>query len=77
MTDTVITLSLDEATAAAYNTASPNDQQKIQLLFRVLLREYTAQSSLSLQELMDDIGAKATARGLTPAILEHLLNDNA
>ena len=76
MTDTMITIPLDEPTAAAYHTASAEDQRKIQLLFRVLLREFTAPSNLSLRELMDDIGAKAEAQGLTPAILEQLLNDD-
>jgi hypothetical protein len=76
MTNTVITIPLDESAAAAYRTASAEDQRKIQLLFRVLLREYTAPSNLSLRELMDDIGAKAEAQGLTPTILEQLLNDN-
>jgi hypothetical protein len=74
MTDTLITIPLDKTTAAAYHTASAEDQRKIQLLFRVLLREYTAPSNLSLRELMDDIGTKAEARGLTPFILEQLLN---
>jgi hypothetical protein len=77
MPDTLITIPLDEPTAAAYQMASAEDQRKIHLLFRVLLREYTAPSHLSLRELMNDIGAKAEARGLTPAILEHLLNDDA
>ena len=76
MADAMITIPLDEAAAAAYNTASDEDQRKIQLLFRVLLREYTAPSNMSLRELMDDIGAKAEARGLTPEILEQLLHDD-
>ena len=76
MNDTTIAIPLDEASAAAYNTASAEDQQKIQLLFRLLLREYIAPSNLSLRELMDDIGAQAEARGLTPDILEQLLNDD-
>jgi hypothetical protein len=75
MTDRMITIPLDEKTATAYHTASAEDQRKIQLLFRVLLREYTAPSNLSLRELMDDIGTKAEAQGLTPTILEQLLND--
>ena len=77
MTDTIITIPLDEATATAYNTASVEDQRKIQLLFRVLLHEYTAPSNLSLRDLMDEIGSNAAARGLTPALLEQLLNDDA
>jgi hypothetical protein len=77
MADTTITIPLDQATATAYATASAEDQRKIQLLFRVLLHEYTAPSHMSLRELMDDIGSQAVARGLTPAILEQLLNDDA
>lgn len=76
MADTTITIPLDEATAIAYRAASLEDQRKIQLLVRVLLREYTTPSNLSLRELMDDIGAQAEARGLTPAILEQLLHDD-
>ena len=76
MTNTVITIPLDESTATAYRTASAEDQRKIQLLFRVLLREYTAPSNLSLRNLMGDIGAKAEAQGLTPALLEQLLSDD-
>ena len=77
MTDTTITLPLDAATAAAYTTASSDDQRKIQLLFQLLVREYTAPANLSLRELMDDISIKAEARGLTPEILEQLLHDDA
>ena len=75
-TDTTITLPLDAATAAAYSRASSADQQKIQLLFRVLLREYIAPSNMSLKELMNDISDKAQARGLTPEVLEELLRDD-
>ena len=76
MADTLITLPLDVATAAAYHTASSEDQRKIQLLFRVLLREYTAPSNVSLRDLMDDMSAKAEARGLTAEILDQLLHDD-
>jgi HEPN domain-containing protein len=75
MADTTITIALDEATAEAYHMASTIEQQKMQLLLRVLLREFATSSTLSLRELMDDIGEKAVARGLTPDILEQLLHD--
>jgi hypothetical protein len=39
------------------------------------LRELAEMPSRSLQDIMDDIGAKAEARGLTPEILETLLRD--
>lgn len=52
-------------------------QMPLRLLFRVLLHEYMAPSNLSLRDLMDEIGSNAAARGLTPALLEQLLNDDA
>ena len=75
MADTTITVTLDEATAEAYSLATPTDQAKMQLLFRLLLREYATATSLPLSGLMDSISQEAEQRGLTPAILEQLLRD--
>ena len=75
MTDIVITIPLDEETARVYRAASTEDQRKIRLLLRLRLRELAELPSGSLRQLMDDIGAKAEARGLTPDILKALLRD--
>jgi hypothetical protein len=75
MPETVITIPVDAETARAYHTASPDDQKKIQLLLRLRLRELAELPTDSIVEIMDDIGAKAEARGLTPEILEALLHD--
>lgn len=75
MPETVITIPVDAETARAYHTASPDDQKKIQLLLRLRLRELAELRTDSLTEIMDNIGAKAEARGLTPEILEALLHD--
>jgi hypothetical protein len=77
MNDTTIVLPIDEATAYVYNAASSAEKQKVQLLFRMLLREITLNSTVSLKQVMDDIGRNAEAQGLTPAILEDMLNDDA
>jgi hypothetical protein len=77
MDTTTITITLDRQTATTYYAASPEDQQKMQLLFRLLLREYTETATRQLREVMDAIGANAHQRGLTPDILEHLLHDDA
>jgi hypothetical protein len=75
ITNTTISIPVDDSTALAYNQASVEQQQKIQLLLRLRVRELFAPSDVSLQQIMDDIGAKAEARGLTPQILETLLGD--
>ena len=75
MPEAVITIPVDVETARAYHMASPDDQKKIQLLIRLRLRELAELPKNSLVEIMDDIGAKAEARGLTPEILEALLHD--
>ncbi|MEL6159299.1 MAG: hypothetical protein AAFR18_08780 [Cyanobacteria bacterium J06627_32] len=75
MTNAVIPISVDEATAVAYNQASAEEQRKIQLLLSLRVRELFAQPDISLSQVMDDIGKEAEARGLTPQILETLLGD--
>ncbi|MGO9020137.1 MAG: hypothetical protein ACLQVJ_17510 [Syntrophobacteraceae bacterium] len=74
MPKAIITIPVDAETARAYHTATPDEQKKIQLLLRLRMRELAELPKNSLIEIMDDIGAKAEARGLTPAILEALLH---
>ena len=75
MTDTTITIPLDAATARIYLAASPTDQQKMQVLLRLRLRELADIPRQPLSEIMDEIGTKAEARGLTPEVLADLLRD--
>jgi len=46
----------------------------MQLLLSLWLREFE-KPSITLEKLMDDISRKAQERGLTPEILESILND--
>lgn len=71
----MITIPMDADLAEVYKTASSEDQQKIQLLLGVWLREIATADSRSLSSLMDSISDRAQARGLTPDILDQLLND--
>jgi hypothetical protein len=75
MATTAITIQVDAEAAKAFASASPEDQRKIQLLLSLRLQDLTAAQGKSLQAIMDEIGARARARGLTPAILETLLRD--
>jgi hypothetical protein len=75
MTNTTISIPVDDSTALAYSQALVEQQQKIQLLLSLRVRELLSPSDVSLAQIMDDIGAKAEARGLTPEILETLLGN--
>jgi len=73
MPDQTITIPLDAQTARAYSSASPEEKKKIEALLSVWLRALTAGQYPSLQQVLDDIGRKADANGLTPEILDSLL----
>lgn len=75
MIDTVIPIPVDAETARIYHEAPAEAQKKIQLLLRLRLRELAELPSGSLSDIMEEIGTKAEARGLTPEILERLLRD--
>ena len=77
MATAALTIQVSEESARAFAQVSPEDQRKIQLLLDLRLRDLTISPlpRKSLQAVMDEIGKNAAARGLTPAILESLLND--
>jgi hypothetical protein len=76
MAESMIMIPVDAGTARAYQAASAGDRRKMQVLLRLRLRELATTPSVSLRDLMDEIGAEAEARGLTPEILETLLHDD-
>jgi hypothetical protein len=73
MPKSTITIPLDPETARAYDSAAPEEKRKIQALLSLWLRELTAGEYPSLQQVLDEVGRKAKARGLTPEILDSLL----
>jgi hypothetical protein len=76
MSTTTITIEVDSDAALAFSQASEGDRKKLQLLLDLRLRELTRGSARPLTEIMDDIGQEAESRGLTPEILESILNDD-
>jgi len=68
-----ITIPLDPQTAQAYESAAPEDKRKMQALLSLWLRALTNGDHRSLQQILDEVGTKAKARGLTPEILTSLL----
>jgi hypothetical protein len=76
MTTASITIEVAPEAAQAFAQASEEDKRKWQLLLSLRLQDLTAASGKSLKAIMDEIGAKAEARGLTPEILDSILHDN-
>ncbi|HJT76377.1 MAG TPA: hypothetical protein VJ739_04170 [Gemmataceae bacterium] len=69
-----IAIEVDEETARAFAGASTEERRKLQLLLALRLRELTATPGQPLKAVVDEIGAKAEARGLNPEILKSLLH---
>jgi hypothetical protein len=70
--NTVITIPLDADTARLYSQIPADLQRKFQLLLN-WLRDLIVPPR-PLQVVIDEISQKAQERGLTPEILESLLN---
>jgi hypothetical protein len=68
-----VNIPLDNETAKIYEKAPLADKKKMQLLLSLWLREFE-KPSISLEKLMDKVSRKARERGLTPEILESILN---
>lgn len=68
-----VNISLDNETAEIYEKASLAEKKKMQVLLSLWLREFE-KPSITLEKLMDDISRKAEERGLTPEILDSILN---
>ena len=71
-----VNIQLDEEAARIYQQASSEDKQKMQVLLSIWLRQF-GKPTKSLRSLMDMISTKAEERGLTPEILDTILNDES
>lgn len=69
-----ITIPVDKETARIYNDASDEERRKMRLLVKLSLQDFI-HSTRSLDEIMDEASEEAERNGLTPEILESILND--
>ena len=69
-----ITVSVDSDVADIYRSASDKERRKLDLLINFRLRDAT-KSEKSLREVMSEISRNAQRRGLTPEILQSILDD--
>jgi len=73
MATEAITLELDSAAVRAIEAASKQDRDKMALLLGNWVLEYARANVASLKDTMDEMSAKARERGLTPEVLESIL----
>ncbi len=69
-----IAIQVDAEIAKAYREADINKQEKINTMIKLFFQSNFADKSLS--EVMEEIADKAEKRGLTPEILQSILNDD-
>jgi hypothetical protein len=68
-----ITLQVEVDAARAFRSASADEQEKLQTLMGVLLKQYAKTDADSLKRTMDEIGERAREKGLTPELLDSIL----
>ncbi|WP_017295746.1 hypothetical protein [Geminocystis herdmanii] len=68
-----ITIKVDQEVAQLYQEADINKQEKLKNLIKLFLKPELAEKSLS--QVMKEIADQAEKRGLTPEILEEILNE--
>lgn len=69
-----IQIHVSSEAAQTYESASEEQQRKLDALLSLKLSEVN-RSKKSLEEIMSDISCKARQRGMTPDILESILNE--
>ncbi len=70
-----LTFHLMPSSAKIYKSTTAENQRKIQALLSLWLREIGSSDSDTLGNSMDTISDRAQERGLTPDILNQLLED--
>ena len=71
---TTISLQVDTEIAKVYQDFSPQRQQQIQLVFNLLFKRTLEEDTL--ENIVNNIRQEAKANGLTPEILETLLEND-
>lgn len=69
-----ITIHVSTTAARAYKKASVEQQRKLDALLSLKLNEAT-QAKRPLEEIMSEISRRAQERGLTPEVLESILDE--
>ena len=73
-----ITISVSPEIARTYQYLNDSDRDRLQVQVTTFLQSITPRRKNAIDELsqiMDDLGAEAARNGLTPEILESILNE--
>jgi len=68
-----ITIPVDSEIQQAFEQASEEERQELRVLVSLFLKEGWAKKNIV--EVMQEIGSRAHERGLTPEILDEILQD--
>ena len=68
-----IRIEVDSAAANAYRSASEEDRRKLDILLSLRITEATS-AGASLEDVMRDISRGARSRGMTPEVLQSILD---
>lgn len=69
-----ITIEVEPEIARAYQNSSSTERKKIQLTFNVLFKQIM--NTRSLEDIIQEMQTQAKANGLTPKILDEILQDS-
>ncbi|MBP0011185.1 MULTISPECIES: hypothetical protein [unclassified Roseofilum] len=69
-----ITIPVDAELAKHYRESEPEQQQKIVMFINLMLKKAINQKPLL--EIMEEASKQAIANGMTPEILDSILNDD-
>ena len=69
-----ITIRVSPGAARTYEQAAPGDRRRLEALLSLKLSE-VRRSRRSLEEIMAETSRKAQERGMTPELLESMVNE--
>ena len=70
-----ITIAVDSELAEIYRSVSDQERRKLDLLINLNLRKILTVPRKSIFEIMDEMSREAQKNGLTPEILQSILDD--
>jgi hypothetical protein len=70
-----ITIAVEPQIAEAFRAAPAEEQQKIEMLINLWLKEMVAADRSALKEIINEMRQEAQSKGLTPEILESILHE--